>query len=245
MKALICGYGRAGQRHGEQLEKRGIAYDVFDYKEELRTVESSFPLGYDFCVIATPPDQHLEQLGACAAHDVPVLVEKPLCGFDEDIGRLAEYDKVRVAYNYRYHPAIQKLKNSRERYEGGWYFYSKQYRPSLPEWGLLLDHLPHTVDVLLYLSGMIPDLTIVVETKKKVMVAGVVGEVPLVIIDEVVTESIPKEAQISCPLGGVEVDTDFTMFDKMWDDFLAGNYTGLTDAIQIQETLDEAKLIAR
>jgi predicted dehydrogenase len=111
--ALILGYGRAGKRHAKLLQKRGIDVDIYDKNlPEYSTVNSDLPRGYDFCVITTPPSAHLEALRSCMQYEVPVLLEKPLCGFFEGFADVIHYKKASICFNYRYHPAVQALKDS-------------------------------------------------------------------------------------------------------------------------------------
>jgi predicted dehydrogenase len=118
-------------------------------------LESALDSGshFDLAVIATPPDLHLAQIRQCLDTDLPVLCEKPLCG----LGQLDQAkallnhphaDKVMVAYNYRFHPKLQGVRRIPT------YFTCWQDRV-LPEWGLLLDHCSHDLDILRQLCGEI------------------------------------------------------------------------------------------
>lgn len=243
MKVLVCGYGRAGKRHAKALAERGLTVDIYDsHLPGVSTVSSSLPGGYDYCVIATPPSQHLPQIRSCMVYDVPVLVEKPLCGFFEGFADVLHYDKASICFNYRYHPAVLALKDNPKK-EGEWVFYSKQCRGELPQWGLLLDHLGHTLDILLFLSGELFEPRSVFSLGNHLVLTGKVGRDSVEITDIVTDDPIEKLAFINCPLGFTDVEPDTTMFDRMYDEFLAGNYTGLNDAGRIQDALNQSKLV--
>lgn len=245
MKALILGYGRAGKRHAKLLQQRGIEVDVYDPAGH-STVDSNSPQGYDFCVIASPPLAHLHQLRNCMVHDVPVLIEKPLCGFFEGFADVVHYKKASICFNYRYHPAVVALKETplRSTDYRKWIFYSCQHRAELPAWGLLLDHLPHTFDMLLHLNGPEEfDPTYVSVSPSSVFLSGKVAGEEVDIIDEVSPYPMVKDAFILCPYGYTPIENDTTMFDLMYEDFLAGNYTGLNDAARVQDWLNKSKLM--
>ncbi len=243
MKALICGFGRAGKRHAAILQMRG--FSVFLYDPAWCQPFGRRPKGYDVCVIASPPDQHLDQLRLCATYGIPTLVEKPLCSFGQDAKPLAHYQKVSVAYNYRYHPSIQNLRRV-WRGDGAWHFHSYQQRGQVPAWGLTLDHLPHTLDIMLYLTGSLPSFKKVEErtyrsTVMELFASGKLAGKNFTLIDGVSREPVKKLAYIDAPGITVDIPLDTGMFDRMWDDFLAEKYTGLDDAIQVQAALDDAK----
>ncbi len=162
-RALLCGYGRAGRRLGRGLDALGVDITICDpaispYMFEQAISEYDF---FDFALIATPPHLHLSQIRQCLDAGLPVLCEKPLCAW----GQLAEAEqllshpaagKVGMIFNYRWHPTIQHLILTRPQWQhrpDPFTALSVQYRERLPEWGLILDHLPHTVDLFLHLSG--------------------------------------------------------------------------------------------
>lgn len=242
MRALICGYGRAGKRHEKLLKQFGIEVDIFDPPLNLKPALDL--LDYDFCVIASPPDMHLQQLYQCQQSGIPTLVEKPLCGFDEGLRDLLDFKKVSVAYNYRYHPTIKALKDTPLK-PGNWSLFSNQHRPEIPSWGLLLDHLPHTLDILQFVTGELPVFKQVTQYESSfltgILLTGTFQGGEIIIEDRVIKKPIEKFAYIQTPRTLVEVETNHSMFEEMYKDFLAGNYTGLRGSIDVQATLNHAK----
>lgn len=243
MKALICGFGRAGKRHAAILQGRG--FDVFIYDPNWVRSAGSNPKGFDLCVIAGPPHTHLDQLRLCATYGIPTMVEKPLCSIDENPHPLAHYRKVSVAYNYRYHPSILRLKEADKRGGTSWHFHSVQHRQGLPDWGIFLDHLPHTIDIALFVTGRLPEFKKATDESRKsyleVTAKGILAGKPFTLLDRVSRTPVPKEAYIEAPGLHIEVQPDTGMFDRMWDDFLAENYTGLDEAIRVQAALQDAE----
>ena len=170
-RALIIGYGRAGRRHGATLDKLGIKWDYYDpyvpigaFPKEpghIYTKVEELKGSYDFAVICTPPNLHLDQIRTCLDAGIPILCEKPLCA----LGQLEEAEallthplahRVMMAFNFRFHPILVAIKRQQEKWEqlgGQWACFSDQHRTDIPEWGLLLDHVSHSVDILLWLSG--------------------------------------------------------------------------------------------
>src|SRR3990172_6663983 len=172
MRALIIGYGHAGRRHGATLDKLGIKWDYYDpnvsigaFPKEpghIYTKIEKIEGSYDFAIIATPPSLHLAQINQCLDAGLSVLCEKPLC----DLGQLKEAEallshplahRVMMGFNYRWHPVLTDIKRKQELWDktgGQFACFSDQYRVDIPEWGLLLDHVSHSIDILLWLSGM-------------------------------------------------------------------------------------------
>lgn len=265
MNALIIGYGRAGKRHAQLLEKMGFTWvavdplvggaNIFSTIEWALSYEQVDPhLGrYDFAIICSPPDLHPKHIAACAEADLPILVEKPICGWGQlDWLRdgILPYNKIMPAFNYRWHPAIKD-----KQYPGPWQFVSYQYRPELPEWGIVLDHLPHTVDMLLQFSGggpvEIDKVNLVEQNATGVMVSGRADGVPFEIIDWVYHNNpkYQKKGYIELKQERVEVDTSppvaEKMFLDMYRDFLAvvkGEADSfpvtVKDAIRVQRVLE-------
>ena len=271
MKALVIGYGRAGQRHGRLLTKAGLEWGYTDPNialtkpspdEVFMSPDLDLLLSinyYDIAIICTPPHLHLEQIRQCLDAGLWVMVEKPLAAFrqlDEarELLKHPNIHKAMPALNYRWHPILAPFlspdgKDGEER----WEFFSYQHRPELPGWGLPLDHLPHTLDMLLAMAGksQIEIHTVVLgnnDQKQWVYVCGSVGN-PFYIIDQVTNESVEKVAHIKGPWGQVDVDTSPELADKMFDwmyaDFLAvvrGELdefpVGMAQAVKVQELLE-------
>lgn len=270
---LIVGYGRAGKRHAALAKGLGLQVYVYDpnlprkpyidsyhncmYRDYSEFLEQQwfFP-GFDYIIICTPPDLHLKQIshfleiGAKA-----ILCEKPLCA----IGQLDEAKTlppdapVMVAYNYRYHPKLVAVKGKIDSFN----MYCEQYRIDLPEWGLLLDHCSHDLDIVRMVTSS--DINII-SAKEKFMedTLSYVRETlhcwEIETCQGFIMESItnsetkPREAQLLYPYPVIEVhqpkridiDPDPVMFSAMWQAFLAGDYyPDLAEAIKTQELLEQ------
>lgn len=123
-RVLVVGFGSIGARHARLIAARGLEAAVVSR----RVVE--WPLRFvsiaeacagwtpQFAVVATETAAHLPALRELrrAGFAGPVLIEKPLAAAlpaDDEIAALAP-GNVRVAYNLRFHPAIQRLKAALE-----------------------------------------------------------------------------------------------------------------------------------
>ena len=117
LRTLVIGYGSIGSRHARLLAELGCNSAVFSRRE------IDFPLAYsdleqaldrhqpEYVVIANATSLHHDAL--CALADAGyagrVLIEKPV--FDEIHAIPAHrFSDVRVAYNLRFHPALQKVR---------------------------------------------------------------------------------------------------------------------------------------
>jgi len=261
MYGLIVGAGRAGKRHAETLYNLGIACWLIDSDPSIKPHSATLEEGLshfkpDFVVIATPPSIHLEQIEQCIEADVPVLCEKPLCGIGqlERAKALPKDAKVAVAYNYRFHPTLNKAWELPNRLNFGWTCLSSQHRDSLPEWGIILDHLGHTFDMLLWLGGQISLFSAVVEKTEEsetVYVSGKLWHKPLNIVDRVNFGPSDKTACIICPRGYIGIPPSEKMFESMWKNFLNNvegvglpYYPNVATSIRVQELLEEATELA-
>jgi len=263
MKGLIVGACRAGTRHSMILCDLSISHCFVDtdlgrlYPNDYYTLEEGLTKYQpDFVVIATPPDVHLEQIEQCVEYNIPVLCEKPLCGIGqlERAKALPKDAKVAVAYNYRFYPTLNEAWEIPDRINFGWTCISNQHRDSLPEWGIILDHLSHTFDTLLWMAGEVSLYSAFVEkgeNSETVYVVGKVGKRALEIIDKVNFEPSDKMACIICPKGFIDIPPSEKMFENMWKNFLNNveniglpYYPNLTTSIRVQELLEEATELA-
>lgn len=118
MQVLIIGYGSIGKRHAQILSSfpsissitvvtRQLTDDFLSYPD-LQSVP--FLDHYDYIVIASETSLHYDHLMFFEQHtaDKIILVEKPLFNRYQTV--LTPKNKIFVAYNLRFHPMIQKLK---------------------------------------------------------------------------------------------------------------------------------------
>jgi predicted dehydrogenase len=175
LKALVVGYGSIGARHARLLRELNCSVSVvsrreIDYAPRYPTVAAALAQERpDYVVVANRTSEHAATLHELQAGGFrgPVLVEKPL--FDVP-GRLPDGvgRNVYVAYNLRFHPALQVL---RDRLNGerpvsahayvGQYLptwrpgtdYRASYSAHRSEGGGVLRDLSHELDYLLWLFG--------------------------------------------------------------------------------------------
>lgn len=269
--ALIVGYGRAGQRHWQTLNYLfpnitivtvdPVVPASFDYLEYALYYQN---ISFDCAVICTPPAAHLEQIVMCLDRQIPVMCEKPLC----DIGQMTEAlnvatrhplaEFVTVAYNYRYHALVKDrgLTQTNGHDSTYWYLECYQHRTELPEWGLLLDHLSHDVDILCWYSQKRPLVEKVTHTRsahgEEYNVTGWLGDRRFEISEMVnFRDTIPRRARLTTPNGWADIFADQRMYQDMWLDFDSRISRGepgaisLDEAIRVQEILEEIDQCAR
>ena len=173
-KALIIGFGSAGQNHNKILNK--LSVKTFIYSRRKLDDKISFPslegalktVNPDYVVIANETSEHLKTLNVIKNFDVKkVLVEKPL--FQNFYNNLSLNKKrIFVGYNLRFHPLLIKLKRelkgqkvlSAEVNVGSFLpdwrknqNYKKNYSIDYSKGGGVLRDLSHEIDYLLWIFG--------------------------------------------------------------------------------------------
>jgi len=217
--------------------------------------------GFSYDMHSSGPTFGTGQAGLDAG--LHVLIEKPLCGWDQldEARQLLAHpnsDQIMMALNYRWHPVIKKLRQTRgidwnEDWAGQWQAHSEQHRDRLPEWGILLDHAAHTIDIFRYLSGyeMIPTFA----NQDNDYRFGIAGKInhPLTtfLMSDWADRSGQKVAWIKGPFGQVDVPTLSweldQMFGGMWADVLAwvrgeiDNPCPLAEGYKAQVVLEKAR----
>lgn len=257
---LIIGYGRAGQRHGKILDGLGIRWDAVDpniiefvkpkkvrYRSLTLALAEPHPAArvekeaYDFAVICTPPALHLEQINQCLEAGLPVLCEKPLCALGQldEAKALPDTAPVMVAYNYRYHPTLKAVQGQIPSL-----MLCRQNRPNLPEWGLLLDHVSHDLDIINWLTGGV-EVTSAKHWESNEsdewFIRAKAGSQSVLISEAIGDYYNTRGAVLTYPdTKTVVIDANMQMYTDMWQAFLSGNYyPGLKEAIQTQELLED------
>jgi predicted dehydrogenase len=247
--ALIVGYGRAGRRHEKTLQDFGIEsykYDPFVFTYQgIELLEELLQSGdIQYAVICTPPDSHLEYIKLCLAAGLKVLCEKPLCSLGqlEKAKRLPGDAPVMVAYNYRYHPKLVEVQGKVDVFR----MHCNQSRPDLPDWGLLLDHCSHDLDIVRMITG--DDVEVIGASEHNVrgvkywLITTSCGTIS----EMVTTVGSDRVALIKYPGGKIDIDPDPAMFQNMWKAFLGGDYyPDLTEAIKTQELLETCSQLDR
>ena len=175
MHALVIGYGSIGARHARLLSALGFSTAVVS----ARTID--FPIVFDhlmeallihrpdYVVIANSTQQHYDTLlriAACGYAGL-VLVEKPLFDYVRPIPSSC-FSRLLVAYNLRWHPALQRLRASiagqtvlsAQAYVGQYLpdwrpqtDYRQSYSASAARGGGVLRDLSHELDYLGWILG--------------------------------------------------------------------------------------------
>jgi predicted dehydrogenase len=181
--ALIIGYGSIGRRHHDVLHQMGMeALICSRRKSEHFSAFTSLQEALDkvspgYIVIANETSEHIKVLNAIHDHGYigPILVEKPVFStFDLPNWSAPFAERIRVGYNLRFHPALQKCKSILSeigppisidircgQYLPDWrpdqdYRFTYSAKKSLG--GGVLRDLSHEIDYCQWLAGGISDL---------------------------------------------------------------------------------------
>lgn len=176
MKALVIGYGSIGSRHARILSELGCRVAVVTAREDadapLRFASVSGAVSEfapDYAVIATETARHGEGIAQLARSGFrgTLLVEKPLCPLPCALPPSA-FQGVYVAYNLRFHPLVQRLREllaseeilSVQAYVGQYLplwrpgrDYREVYSADKGAGGGVLRDLSHELDLLNWLLG--------------------------------------------------------------------------------------------
>lgn len=182
-KVLIIGFGRAGKRHAKLLRthfpERNCVFGIIDHRVKAsdnieqyiidnaiynsmlydKSFDDALNIGWDIAIIATPPQYHLWYMEKCISNHMWVMLEKPLCDFDQldlashIIGTYTYNYRVMVSYNYRFNPDLSVTTSVDSEHSNHWTVFSRQHRQELPPWGLVLDHVSHDIDNIRFLSN--------------------------------------------------------------------------------------------
>jgi predicted dehydrogenase len=127
----LSGCGAIGQMHARNLAKRGVEL-VFHNRTRSKADDfgrrfggkvsaeyEALVSGCDALVIATPPEQHTQQVLRALAAGKPVMVEKPLCATSEELAQIEAAAEsapagafVLVAENYYYKPSLELMRET-------------------------------------------------------------------------------------------------------------------------------------
>jgi predicted dehydrogenase len=179
LKTAVIGYGSIGARHARILGNlsdsavRIVSRRTLDRQPTYATIEQL--LLHDspgYLVVANETSAHLDTLIALHHHRFTgrILVEKPLFQHASDAHKVQGLDmsNIRVAYNFRYHPVLKKMKELiagetviqthifTAQYLPSWRpstDYSASYSASKQKGGGVIRDLSHELDYLLWLFG--------------------------------------------------------------------------------------------
>lgn len=176
MNILIIGFGSIGKRHFEILSDFDNinSIDVVT-KQNINNINSYKSLVeindldiYDYFIIASETIKHYEQLKFICSkvNNKKILVEKPL--YDKDYDDIQTTNRIFTAYNLRFHPVLNKLKDLLKdktiyysnvicgQYLPTWrpeQDYTKSYSADINLGGGVLRDLSHELDYITWLFG--------------------------------------------------------------------------------------------
>jgi predicted dehydrogenase len=172
--ALIIGFGSIGKRHKEVLEDLGC--DVYVVSKHYQSKKSFLNIAtalssvdFEYIIIANETNKHFEAVAELIAHNYcgTVLIEKPVFT-DYRAFPSNSFKATYIAYNLRFHPLLQKVKQSIASQKVlSAHIYVGQY---LPDWrpeqdyrqgyssdssqgGGVIRDLSHEIDYALWLFG--------------------------------------------------------------------------------------------
>jgi predicted dehydrogenase len=177
MKVLVVGYGSIGKRHADILLELGLKVEVVSKQENVplphfKILEEAPLEIYSYFIVATETSRHFEVLTFLESNvsGKVILVEKPLFHSKSEFRTVN--NQVFVAYNLRFHPALQKLKELIKdetilfihsiagQYLPDWRperDYRSTYSAKKAEGGVLRD-LSHEIDYLQWIAGDFDDI---------------------------------------------------------------------------------------
>jgi len=116
MKALVIGYGSIGKRHADILNEMGLEISVLskrpiDFDRTFHNIDDALNDKPEYIIIASNTCDHYSHFIKIreSGFKGKVLIEKPV--FDKHVEIEQPYFDVGVAYNLRFNPIIQKLKD--------------------------------------------------------------------------------------------------------------------------------------
>ena len=175
MKVLIIGFGSIGSRHYENFKSLGCQVEVVSKRsqafETYKTVNEAMQVFKpSHVVIANETSAHEDTLNEVLEFSFieKILVEKPLYSFLPKNFPASAHAKVAVAFNFRFHPMIQELKQkiTGQKIIGSIFYvgqdlttwrpdrdYRQVYSSKKSEGGGVLRDLSHELDMFQFLTG--------------------------------------------------------------------------------------------
>lgn len=126
LSLLFFGLGSIGKKHAKIIEDN-YDFDLYAYRtkkgqennnlkiKEFTSIDDAFSIKPDIAFITNPTYLHVETALECAKRNIDLFIEKPISHSLENIDKLENEIKKRklvtyVAYNLRFHPVIESLK---------------------------------------------------------------------------------------------------------------------------------------
>lgn len=178
MNVLIIGFGSIGKRHFNILSKikeinacHVVTSQILENITTFKSIDEVDLKNYDYIVIASKTSLHYEQLLFIERNikNKLVLVEKPI--FHERKKLSIKNNTIFVAYNRRYYPILQKIKELISKDEKCYFMniitgqylplwrpkrnYRETYSAKKEEGGGVLLDLSHEIDYIQFLNGEI------------------------------------------------------------------------------------------
>ena len=179
MKTLIIGYGSIGKRHTDILCEMGIDVSVLsrrdiEFKESFTNITDALEKEPEYIVLASDTCDHYKDFQRLLSKNFTgkLLIEKPI--FDKNIKVERPPFSVNVAYNLRFDPIIQKLKEEikdKESISAHYYVgqhlaswrssrnHLENYSAHKNKGGGVLRDLSHEFDIVKWLFGGIKSYT--------------------------------------------------------------------------------------
>lgn len=109
MKLLLIGNGSWSKNYQKTLNEFDIQFDIGTRENWKQLAESK---KYQGVIIATPPQSHIEIAHFCLSHDLPVIIEKPLCLSLNEISKIEGFSApILVNHIHLFSPYYQFLKS--------------------------------------------------------------------------------------------------------------------------------------
>jgi predicted dehydrogenase len=140
MKSIIIGGGSIGKRHSNNLKDLGIETRIVDI-DEISNIDDILKSGFDFGLVCSPNNLHIEHCTKLAENDIPFFCEKPLFSLSsvelfadkiESLMRICEEKKLinMVGCNLRFTKEVQSLPHD-TKYVNVYFGYNlKKWRPN-------------------------------------------------------------------------------------------------------------------
>jgi predicted dehydrogenase len=187
LKILFFGLGSIGKKHAKII-KNNYDFDLFAYRtgkgqekndlkiKEFNSLNDAFSVNPDIAFITNPTFLHVETALECATRNIDMFIEKPISSSLEKVDLLDDEVKKNnifsyVAYNMRFHPVINNLKEIILKKERPNYFnvtccsylpdwrpdqdYTKSYSAKKELGGGVILDLSHEFDYITWLFGEI------------------------------------------------------------------------------------------
>lgn len=185
LKVVFFGLGSIGKKHA-RIIKDNFDFELYAYRtgkgqekndleiQEIYSLEEVFSIKPDVAFITNPTFLHTKTALNCARRNIALFIEKPISHSLENINELENEIKKRklftyVAYNMRFHPVIENLKELISKKEKPIDFrvtcssylpdwrpnqdYSKSYSAKKEQGGGVILDLSHEFDYISWLFG--------------------------------------------------------------------------------------------